>query len=195
MNVFVFSNLWELGETGLKNVGSMDHKSSFSLSKRLGFQFLLEFDSLVEVILRKGLAEGVNSSVKLVDSIKGISVKLGKSLDFVVCFLHLFVSDALLDESFRSKFLSLCFNIDLGNNLSSNFRMLILLLFRLFPIILVIDVGDHSLLLLLGIVRLKDLSDLNLFLLLESKFCASKLIYWCSLLNNCDGSIRSRVAG
>jgi hypothetical protein len=152
LNVFVFSNLWELGKTGLKNVGSVDHKSSFSLSKRLGFQFLLEFDSLVEVILRKGLAEGVNSSVKLVDSIKGISVKLGKSLDFLVRFLHLFVSDALFDESFRSKFFSLCFNIDLGNSLSTNFRMLILLLFCLFPIILVIDVGDHSLLLLLGIV-------------------------------------------
>jgi len=194
LNVLVFSNLWELGKTGLKNVGSVDHKSSFSLSKRLGFQFLLEFDSLVEIILRKGLAEGVNSFVKLVDSIKGISVKLGKSLDFLVRFLHLFVSDALFDESFRSKFFSLCFNIDLGNSLSTNFRMLILLLFCLFPIILVIDVGDHSLLLLLGIVRLKDLPDLNLFLLLESKFCASKLIYWCRL-NNCDGSIRSRVAG
>jgi len=35
LNKFVFRNLWELDETGLENVGSVDHESGFSLSKRL----------------------------------------------------------------------------------------------------------------------------------------------------------------
>jgi len=35
LNVFVFGNLWELGETALEDVGGVDHESGFSLSKRL----------------------------------------------------------------------------------------------------------------------------------------------------------------
>jgi len=107
----------------------------------------------VEVFLRKGLAEGVNSDVKLINSAERISVKLGESLDFIVRFLLFLVSDALLDECFRSNLISLSFKIDLGKVWrSSLLSLLIILLILLFPLILVIDVGDHSLLLLLGVV-------------------------------------------
>jgi hypothetical protein len=97
----------------------------------------LEFDSLVEVILVKGLAEGVNSLVKCLDLVLFILAKYVKCLNFLVNVLLFCDLNGLFDEGIWGKFLTLALNIDLGNMLSGNF--------------MVFKVVNHFLLVLLGV--------------------------------------------
>ena len=109
----------------------------------------------------------------MIDLGDSLLVELGESLDFFINLLLFLVFLTLFDESLSSKFLSLGLNIDLGDNLSFGFSLFVLFLLLLLSLILVIDVSDHPLLLFLGAVRLQDLTDLHLLLLIKGKICLS----------------------
>lgn len=137
LNVFVELKLWEFLETSLENFGSADLHFRGFLKKRFLLQLLLEFVSLLPVILGKGLAEGVNSLVKRLDLVKFILAKYVKCLDFLVHVLLFFDFDGLFDEGIWGKFFTLALNIDLGNMLSGN--------------LMVFEVVNQFLLVLLGV--------------------------------------------
>ena len=166
LNLLVLGDLWESLEAGLEKLGGMYAEFCGGLSKRIFVQLMLHLDNGFEVILGESSAEGVDGLIESINSVGGGNIELWKFFEFLVQSDFLIIMDGFLDKGILRK--RIFVDLNLRDDLNWGFWFL-----------LVVDkVLNHFLLIFLSVFRLKNLSNLKLFLLIEGKLGVRETESW-----------------